>query len=179
MDLARELHEGIRTYLAGRSSIEDLHMWLLDHAQEVADAFGSDASLRRLAGRAWLVISELDAGHTTEGAARRELADVLPFVPVYIAGSGAPMPTQLRIAIEPLERVQQVILLSGGGNADIALSPDWGLLTSYVGRATAASVAAVSGNVSRVIEWLPRPRLPRQRLAPHFQAEVVPLTSTA
>ena len=71
MSLAHELESLTRSYLVGRTSLEDVRQWLVAHAQDVVDA--DDPSLDELDGELWLLISELDRGDRDEASIRADL----------------------------------------------------------------------------------------------------------
>jgi hypothetical protein len=75
MDLTTDLRAQIHSYVEGRSTLEDLRMWLADHVQEIADA--GSAELDELDGLVWVLISELDYGHRDEAEVRELLAEAL------------------------------------------------------------------------------------------------------
>jgi hypothetical protein len=78
MILRQQLLDLIRRYLAADCSLEDLRDWLGSEAQAIADATETDPSLRRAAGRAWILLSELDADHLSETDVQQALSECLP-----------------------------------------------------------------------------------------------------
>ena len=76
MALREEVQEQIVAYLESRNSLDDLHYWLADHVQEIADV--GDCEGRELADRAWILIAEFDAGHRDEDGVRDALTDLPP-----------------------------------------------------------------------------------------------------
>ena len=75
MSLIQEFHQIAGEYITGTRSLDDLHGWLVEHAQAVVDA--EDPELIRRTGRAWTLISEFDADHLDEQDVRRGLADMI------------------------------------------------------------------------------------------------------
>lgn len=71
MSLAHELESLTRSYLVGRTSLEDVRQWLVAHAQDVVDA--EDSRLDELDGELWLLISELDRGDRDDASIRADL----------------------------------------------------------------------------------------------------------
>ena len=71
MSLAFELEALTRSYLGGRSSLEEVREWLVAHAQQVIDA--DDPRLDELDGELWLQISEFDRGDRDEANIRSDL----------------------------------------------------------------------------------------------------------
>lgn len=71
MSLAQELEALTRSYLVGRTSLEDVRQWLVAHAQDVVDA--EDQRLDELDGELWLLISEFDRGDRDEVSVRADL----------------------------------------------------------------------------------------------------------
>jgi hypothetical protein len=75
MPLTHELEALAKSYLEGRTAVEDLRHWLVEHAQGVVDA--ADPRLDDLDGELWLLISEWDRGDRDEASVRDDLASFL------------------------------------------------------------------------------------------------------
>lgn len=75
MDLVQGFQDLAAAYVARERALDEVHAWLVDHAQAVADA--NDTCLSRITGRAWILISEFDAGHLDEDDVRRGVAQVI------------------------------------------------------------------------------------------------------
>jgi hypothetical protein len=75
MNLLFEVRDQVQAYLDGSQSLGDLDYWLAGYVQAIADA--DDERVRRLVGRAWLLIDELGYGHRDEASVRDELAAAL------------------------------------------------------------------------------------------------------
>jgi hypothetical protein len=76
MNLMSELEEVLQAFLDRRVTLDDLHGWLADRVQAVADA--NDATLGELVNRLWLLVIEFDEGHRSEELVREEIAALIP-----------------------------------------------------------------------------------------------------
>jgi hypothetical protein len=79
MNLAQELHQVVAEVLAGNYSPDDLHDWLVNNVQAVADA--DDQDLRRVVDRAWILLDEWYDEVREEASLRNALSDLIRVQP--------------------------------------------------------------------------------------------------
>ena len=72
VDVLAELRAEIMAFVARKQSLGGLRDWLTDCADEVADS--PHREVHDLAGQAWILLSEHDAGDRNEASVRTALA---------------------------------------------------------------------------------------------------------
>lgn len=76
MSLSSQLEFMARSYLSGKTSLEQLEAWLDTHVQETAHS--NELAAIELSDRIWILLSELGYGERTEDDVRSELNRLLP-----------------------------------------------------------------------------------------------------
>jgi hypothetical protein len=75
MPVVHGLEEKVEAVAEGRSSVEELRLWLGERVQAVADA--NNAHVTELSDRAWILVAEWLDGLRDESSVRCELSEAL------------------------------------------------------------------------------------------------------
>lgn len=75
MRIDREFEQIASLFVEGKLSLDAYHIWLAEHAQDIADS--ANPFVHHLDGRSWLLLSEYQSGDLPEDKVRRELAEFL------------------------------------------------------------------------------------------------------
>lgn len=94
MSLAHELRDRIRAYLADEISLVDVHYWLAEHVQVLADS--GEPEGEALAARAWILLSEFNDGLRSEPNVRAELSACAHRRPITTHTETAPIAPRRR-----------------------------------------------------------------------------------